>query len=292
MPFLAYIAVILVSLGGILFELNWLTSPKLETKPAVQASATAAPPKVAVAPREEESPAPNNFASDDVAAGPRNVAPNVTMVPGGTVTPKAAETQPSEPAPAESPQQTASAPIITPAPVGAASASTNPAASAAETTGAGSADFKREFTTDAKADSTASSASITPAVASATPALASSSNNKCDIAACSAAYQSFRASDCTYQPIDGNARRVCNRTPGGAQQANAHERKVDTAIIRNDAGRNRQNKEAGKEAGLRAFEREVRRITASEANLDPGYDRGYERMDGRSQVIVIERPAW
>jgi len=33
----------------------------------------------------------------------------------------------------------------------------------------------------------------------------------CNIAACSAAYRSFRASDCTYQPFDGE-RRVCTKT--------------------------------------------------------------------------------
>jgi hypothetical protein len=163
-----------------------------------------------------------------------------------------------------------------------------PAFSATETTRAGSTDFKREFNNDAQADSSISSATFTPA---ATTPVAASTGNKCDIAACSASYQSFRASDCTYQPIDGNARKVCNRTQGsaqgGAQQASASPR--DHNAVRADASR-KPNKEAGKETGLRAFEREVRRITASEANLDPGYNR--ERTDGRSQVIVIERPAW
>ena len=41
----------------------------------------------------------------------------------------------------------------------------------------------------------------------------------CDVAACSAAYQSFRAADCTYQPFDG-PRRLCTRgttpKPGAA----------------------------------------------------------------------------
>ncbi len=34
---------------------------------------------------------------------------------------------------------------------------------------------------------------------------------RCDVAACDAAYRSFRASDCTYQPYDG-PRRLCTRT--------------------------------------------------------------------------------
>jgi hypothetical protein len=273
MPFLAYIAVILVSLGGILFEVNWLTSPKLETKPTVQASKSSTPPKIAgatTAPHEEETPAPNN----EVAAGPRNVAPNVTMVPGGAVAPKTAEEKTVQ-------EQTneASAPAITPAPTGLASSSTNAAVlSPVETTGVGSTDFKREFSTDAKADGATSSATFTPVTpeAAASP-VAASSNNKCDIAACSAAYQSFRTSDCTYQPMDGNARKVCDRTQGSAQQVAAplRERKIEASI-----------RKPNKDAELRSFEREVRRITDRETATVPGIERGM----GRSEVIVYERP--
>ena len=48
MAFLAYVAILLVSISGILLELNWLTQPKLEAKPAVHAMS--APPS-ATAPR-------------------------------------------------------------------------------------------------------------------------------------------------------------------------------------------------------------------------------------------------
>src|ERR1019366_1608058 len=46
MAFLAYVAILLVSISGILLELNWLTQPKLEAKPAMQAMS--APPSAAV----------------------------------------------------------------------------------------------------------------------------------------------------------------------------------------------------------------------------------------------------
>ncbi len=36
--------------------------------------------------------------------------------------------------------------------------------------------------------------------------------DRCDVAACSAAYRSFRASDCTYQPYDG-PRQLCENPP-------------------------------------------------------------------------------
>lgn len=45
--------------------------------------------------------------------------------------------------------------------------------------------------------------------------LADASNTRaeahCNVAACSSAYQSFRASDCSYQPFDGGPRRLCER---------------------------------------------------------------------------------
>lgn len=65
-----------------------------------------------------------------------------------------------------------------------------------------------------------------PAAAPAAPVVATE-QPKCDIAACSAAYHSFRASDCSWQPFDG-PRRFCDKgqppqtrastepTPGGS----------------------------------------------------------------------------
>ena len=44
-----------------------------------------------------------------------------------------------------------------------------------------------------------------------------SSNNRCDVQACAKAYRSFRATDCTYQPLDGQ-RRFCGQ-PRGQQMA-------------------------------------------------------------------------
>ena len=42
--------------------------------------------------------------------------------------------------------------------------------------------------------------------------------NACNVAACSAAYRSFRESDCTYQPFEG-PRRICEGAPDNAQAA-------------------------------------------------------------------------
>ena len=85
-----------------------------------------------------------------------------------------------------------------------------------------------------------------PAPEQAAPvAAADQTQPKCDVAACSAAYHSFRAIDCTWQPFDG-PRRLCDKgqpqpqtdasavttTPGGsiaAPEANAAQPTVTPA---------------------------------------------------------------
>jgi hypothetical protein len=265
MPLLAYVAIILVSLGGILFEVNWLTSPKLDTKAAVQASTTA-PAKLAEAtPAKSEAP----IAPRSETAPPRNVAPTVTLVPAAaSTTPVAAV--PAAPQPIEpSNQQAGTAPAISPTPFGVANATTNIAANFSPgEPAAASTDFKREFTNDPKPKTTVGTA------AAVTPAIAVSANNKCDVAHCSAAYQSFRASDCTFQPMEG-PRKVCDRAPDTTQRAAAPARdmRVETVARR-----------PGRDVELRAVERTVRRITAEEAGIDADM--------GRSEVIMIDRRDW
>jgi BA14K-like protein len=56
---------------------------------------------------------------------------------------------------------------------------------------------------DEPGDSAAASVASTPA---AIP------SNRCDVQACASAYQSFRASDCSYQPFEG-PRRLCEKSP-------------------------------------------------------------------------------
>lgn len=51
---------------------------------------------------------------------------------------------------------------------------------------------------------------------------AAASPPQCDVNACQAAYHSFRASDCTYQPGFG-ARRLCNKRSPQVAAADAHD---------------------------------------------------------------------
>lgn len=55
-----------------------------------------------------------------------------------------------------------------------------------------------------------------PVVAAPEPVVAAAPPPKCDLTACASAYRSFRADDCTYQPLDG-PRRLCTKgTPPAA----------------------------------------------------------------------------
>lgn len=93
----------------------------------------------------------------------------------------------------------------------------------AETTGTPAQDEKQP---PASSERAAQSAAVAPAEAKAdvsavalpaAQAEAEQSANRCNVDACTAAYQSFRASDCTYQPYSG-PRRVCTKSPATAQQ--------------------------------------------------------------------------
>lgn len=128
MSFVVYFFVLLIAVGGVLFGLDWVSAP-MSPMPASKFELHAAKPPP---PRIETPPEPA------VAAKPATVEP-----------PPVAEPPP--------------APVVAPE----------------------------------------------PAVAAAPPP-------KCDIDACTAAYRSFTASDCTYQPLDG-PRRLCTRgTPPAA----------------------------------------------------------------------------
>lgn len=77
-------------------------------------------------------------------------------------------------------------------------------------------------------------ASATPAdTASITPAAAPVAPASCNVNACSAAYRSFRATDCTYQPSNGD-RRLCTKSAAGKIAAAVHPRAVRRFDPRDD----------------------------------------------------------
>ena len=211
MQFLVYLTVLMVSISTVLLEVHWLTSPAPQPKPAVQAA------NVPTAPRKVEGP---TAALSPVYPKPADTTP----------APEAATAAPNS-APQSQPQQSQAPSNTAPAPA-AVAANPEPQKPAAETTGvAARAEDNRESAT-----------------ATAFPAQATTSNNRCDVQGCSSAYQSFRASDCTYQPFEGprrfarrrrcsapRATRASGRRSGANGAGNETSRRA-TANARSDGG--------------------------------------------------------
>lgn len=245
MPFLVYIAILLVAGGSILLELDWLTKPKLESKAPMPVASTALPP-----------------------AGPLAIAkadgPNADLSP---VYPKKPDAPRSIESVTGAPQSAEPAQQSQPAAVATTAKAEPPQKVATEITGAATPPEHAE-------QSTVSSATVTSNNPD-TPRAAV--QNRCDVQACASAYQSFRASDCTYQPFEG-ARRVCEKPPETGRKVASQPRAPG-----GDAAARQQDKDAK----LRDAVRRVRQIAEDadedEADIDPGM--------GESRVIVIERPA-
>jgi hypothetical protein len=267
MPFIAYVAIVLVSLTGILFELDWLTKPKQDTKAAapIVASAAVTPRVVAKVDGPNQGPTPLRGKQDTDTAQAAAPAETVGATPASTA---AGTAPPISPSPEFGATQTAAAPQTNAQTSQLATQLAVPAASAAPAAA-----------TAAPAPAAPPQAAAVPASTPAKPAQAATvqaasvqAPNHCDVAGCSAAYQSFRASDCSYQPMEG-PRKFCEKPPQGGQIATTPRTpKVEAAARR-----------PSKDAELRDVERTVRRITTGdELDADP-------RM-GRSEVIVIDRP--
>ena len=119
----------------------------------------------------------------DWTQAPLNPPPYATLPAAAT---RVARTTPPQPA-------------IVQAPVRSAGTQTAPATTASVATAGNAATAMASATHDEAA----------PASATATTATAMAGH--CNIEACSSAFRSFRASDCTYQPYDGE-RRACTKT--------------------------------------------------------------------------------
>ncbi|HEX5212000.1 MAG TPA: BA14K family protein [Pseudolabrys sp.] len=263
----------LVSIVGILLELDWLTKPKSDTRSPVQvATRTAAP-----------TPQPNakNKNADLTAANPKN--PDIPQP-----VPKKQDAPQSEQAAHEAatkPQAAPQPPAVDPAPVQQQPAATTDAAPPVQRADGSTAGRALAHTvTLAYAEpAPAPAAAVAPTAAPVPPVAqthtVAAAPNRCDVRACSSAYQSFRVSDCTYQPFEG-PRRICENPPAttgraAASQPRAEPRRQATYRTRDD------------EPDRDVVVRRARPIDADEGDADDEDDRGMER----SRVIVIERPS-
>ena len=272
MPFLAYVAIVLVSIGGILFELDWLTKPKLETTPAAQVASTVAP--VRAVPKVDgptEGPSPLNTKKQEAEP----------VIEGSAAVAKA-DVPPDN-------QSAGTAPAMTPAPFPpvAAEAKAAPPPTpqlAAQPPAQATLQPAAQTTGQAPAQATVAAADPQPQVqprvqppAQPMQAAARPAPNSCDVQGCASAYQSFRASDCSYQPMEG-PRKFCEKPPAANQRtvSTPREPRIEQPARR-----------PSRDAELRDVERTVRSITTGD---DAGYDSRIEPRMGRSEVIVIERP--
>jgi BA14K-like protein len=187
MAFVFYFIVILVSVGSVIFAVDLASSPLPSTPnvPIGRVAQAPAPTQIKPASTEAQRAADDRALSPIYPAAPRvrhvDLAQPATsgaspqQASGGAWLPPAPPQQQAETS-TQQPQQQAAAPALA-------------------------------------ANDEAKTAMAAPAANTTPPPAATQSVALCNIAACSAAYRSFRASDCTYQPFNG-PRRACTATGG------------------------------------------------------------------------------
>jgi BA14K-like protein len=239
MQFLVYLALLTVSVSTVLLEVHWLTSPAPQPKPIAQASSPPAPktkgsnaagspvyPKNSDAPRSAESNVHAEIAStatpqptgQDAPASP--IAPTAPTTPAEQLSPTPQTPAAQQPGTAQPIQKTAASPqshqaTLPQAPTSQSSGTNEGSRQKSSTDLTGVAALREDRTRQAAAGTPGSMNRVdNPQQTS-----QGSSNNRCDVQACAKAYRSFRATDCTYQPLDGE-RRFCGQPR--AQQL-AHE---------------------------------------------------------------------
>jgi hypothetical protein len=245
MQFLVYVTVLMVSVSAVLLEVHWLTSPAPQLKPAIQAKSAPPPVPKSEGPNAALSPVyPKKMDALPLAESARNEPSPVTAQAPPVQQSAAAATVPTE--------QAATEPPATAAP---------PQRPATETTGnAAHEDAARQQAAAMNLSNRQETAAVL-------------SGNHCDVQACSGAYRSFRASDCTYQPFDG-ARRVCEKPP---VQRTARERE--------DSERRKRTRDISPW--------DVDRSTMG-SRIDDEDDEGAADFDDDSERVVIRRlsPRW
>jgi hypothetical protein len=218
MQFLVYLTVLMVSISTVLLEVHWLTSPAPRPKPEVQASSApvSAPraegPNAALSPVYPKKPETKPMESAGAQSSQARQQPAASTIGTGSATPSVAVDNSANTHPPAAPsvptdtseKPSAAGPQLAQQPASQTHASAKPTHHApVETTGVAA----RED--DARPPG---SAVTSPSSHNSQEAVAAPTTNRCDVQACSNAYKSFRASDCTYQSFDG-PRRACTKPP-------------------------------------------------------------------------------
>ncbi|MDP2412007.1 MAG: BA14K family protein [Pseudolabrys sp.] len=207
MSFIVYFFVLAITVSSVLFGMDWLSapmSPMPPGKPAIQTANRPAPaPVQAVASPAKPAPPAVVRPQETVATAPAPIAAPVQA----EVSPPAAVSPPVE----------AVVPVIAAAPPGEADSSSapEPPASPLCDVNACTAAYRSFTASDCTYQPSNGPRRLCtrgePPRLAVNPAVAETARaQSCNVSACAAAYGSFDASDCTYQPFDG-PRRVCTR---------------------------------------------------------------------------------
>ncbi len=199
MAFIFYFIVILVSAASVMFGIDLATSPLPSTPNVPIGRVAQAPPPARAKPAAEHAKR---------AADSRALSPVYPAAPGVRKD-KAAQAQTTGAAPQE-PQQAANDTAANTAKETWLPPPTQNSASAQPI-----APQKQQATKAAQPDNADAAADTGNRQDGSAQAVAAASSPHCDISACDAAYRSFRASDCTYQPYDG-PRQLCTKSGGTA----------------------------------------------------------------------------
>jgi hypothetical protein len=198
MSFIVYFFVALIAAGSVLFGLDWLQAP-LSPMPASKYELRAAmpPPPAPTVAKVEPKVEPTPAAAPVIAAKPQAPVAAAPVVPA---TPAVPEPQPV-PIIAAEPSEPAATQAAAPACNIEVCAAAYRSFTAADCTYQPNEGPRRLCTRGASPAAAATSAPTPPTEARA---------QACNIDACAAAYRSFTAADCTFQPADG-PRRACTK---------------------------------------------------------------------------------
>ncbi len=105
----------------------------------------------------------------------------------------------------------------------------------------------------------------------------------CNFDACTAAYRSFRASDCSYQPFDGE-RKICDAGQGAQAAATVPSTQTSIPPARQEPSAQVQNNQKTRD------QRDLEAATRTVRSLPPQESRESARDDGRD--VVVEEPLY
>lgn len=286
MSFLIYFFVLLVSAASVLFGLDLMNSPlpKTPNVPIGRSVQVVSPPPAqerqkrvaderALTPVYPTEPGKPKIQAETSGAAPQEQQQASLTPPPATPAPVATPAPATTVAPAPQPQPVAQAPQPAPE-VKTEQAKAEPVAPAQPAPAP---------VVEAKTEPAVTAQPVTQQTA-----------NTCNVQACGAAYQSFRASDCTYQPSAG-PRRACTMTRGATTASAPKPRRAAREAIGKDELRDVERivkrqplqltpsaRRSASNSEISEVERIVRHMTRNESG-------DVAVQDGDGNIIVVRK---